>query len=209
MQDKLRKNNKTVYSTPSSTQASGSSLDNGDGAATIPDHREMDGVLSKLRNLLISDRWIEFGGMKTENAEKFLNQFLEVEDTWTSTKLLKMVRSKLKARAQLWFDAHYGEAIQTYEDFKCLFRRRYAKELDEPKHKLMFWKYLLEGPRYKDIISYMCKLRIHAEKSEERFESAKDKLLEIFQDGKYREYLALVEDWRELLEVCEENEVNM
>ncbi|KAF9758216.1 Retrovirus-related Pol polyprotein from transposon, partial [Nosema granulosis] len=164
------------------------------------------GVMSRLKNLLISERWTEYGGIKSEDSKRFLNQFLEVEDAWTSEKLLKMVRSKLKSKALLWFDAHSGDAIQTYEDFKELFRRRYIKEDRESKHKEMFWKLFLDGPKYQDIVSYACELKIHAEKSSERFISAKEKIGELIRDKVLASKVSQIETWGDLFEVCEEHE---
>ncbi len=82
-------------------------------------------------------------------------------------------------------DARYNDSIKTYAEFKELFKKRYDGERVTPKHREMFWKLYLEGPKYHDIVSYICKLKVHAEDSSERFTSTLDKLCELTKTLKY------------------------
>ncbi|MGL4849428.1 MAG: reverse transcriptase domain-containing protein, partial [Clostridium sp.] len=131
------------------------------------EEKGLDAVIHSMKKLCLRNKWDSFSGKKNEDPKSFLTQFLEVEDSIDSNKLLAIVKSRLGGLALRWFEALEGDELNDYEEFKHLFRERFCREEIEEDRLDKFMHLYVCGPKMEGLLCYAYELKKFAPRNPE------------------------------------------
>lgn len=124
----------------------------------------------------MEDKWIQFDGLKIQEARNFINQFWEYEDSWSHQKLIKIVKANLIFNGLTWLKVYeQDELLVEFKQFKNQFAKRYLKEEQVKTDEPTFYTLIIKVIKYPDIIHYAYKLRKHARGFERPYTEAGEK----------------------------------